>query len=212
MYKIKLLDKKDVAKDTAAFWFERPVGYNFVAGQHTAWTLINPSETDAEGNGREFSFASSPSEKNLMIASRMRDTAFKRVLHNLPIGTKIEIGEPEGSFVLHSDSSRPAIFLAGGIGITPFRSIILDAKSRNIVLFSINRTPQESPFLNELGAINIFTSQTGHLTFDQIKPYLTGNPVYYIAGPPAMVRAFREMLIANNIDDLSIKSEDFEGY
>ncbi len=214
MHKVKLLEKKDVAQGTTAFWFEKPSGYNFIAGQHTTWQLINPPETDPEGDSREFSFACPPSDENLMITSRMRDTAFKRVLHNLPIGTEIEIGEPEGDFVLHSDASRPAVFLAGGIGITPFRSMVLDAPTRKIVLVAINRTPEETPFLNELGAINIFTSQTGHPTFDTINQATgsTMNAVYFVAGPGKMVHAMRNLLLENSIDDLYIKTEDFEGY
>lgn len=226
MYHVKLLVKRDIAEGTAAFWFAKPTGYNFVAGQHTAWQLINPPETDAEGDSREFSFASAPHEDFLMIASRMRDTAFKRVLHNLPIGTEIEIEEPEGGFVLHSDSSRPAIFLAGGIGITPFRSIVVDAAfrklSHKIFLFSSNRQPKDAPLLEELKNlanpnyefIPVFTDQTGHLTMEQIKENTNNisNPVYYIAGPPAMVRGLRDTLISSGIDDLSIRSENFEGY
>lgn len=214
MHRVKLLEKKDVAQGTMAFWFEKPAGYNFVAGQHTTWQLINPSQTDAQGDSREFSFASTPHEDNLMIASRMRDTAFKRVLHNLPLGTEIEVGEPEGDFVLHSDHSHPAVFIAGGIGTTPFRSMILDAPTRKIILLAINRTPEETPFLNELGAINIFTSQTGHPTFEIIKGHLssTMNGVYYVAGPGKMVHAMRNLLLENSVDDLYIKTEDFEGY
>lgn len=226
MYKVKLLDKKDVAQGTQAFLFIKPPGYNFIAGQHTGWTLLNPPETDAQGDSRDFSFASSPHEEFLLIASRMRDTAFKRVLHNLPIGSEIEIGEPEGHFVLHSDSSRPAVFLAGGIGITPFRSLVLDAAYKKlphkIFLFYSNRLPEDAPFLEELKKITnpnykfipIFTQQTGHLTFENIKKS-TGsivNPVYYVAGPPPMVRSFRDLLIENGVADVSIKTEDFEGY
>ncbi len=226
MYKVKLLAKKDVADGTMAFWFSKPEGYAFLAGQHTGWTLINPLETDAEGDSRDFSFASAPFEDNLMIASRMRDTAFKRVLHTLPVGSEIQIGEPEGHFVLHSDTARAAVFLAGGIGITPFRSLVFDAISRQLphkfFLFYSNREPKDAAFLDELRSvtspnykfISIFTYQSGHLTMKQIKANLDGavNPVYYIAGPPKMVLSLRELLTAIGVDDLSVKIEDFEGY
>lgn len=226
MYKVKLIAKKEVAKGTAAFWFAKPAGYTFQAGQHTGWTLINPPETDAEGDTRDFSFASAPHEDFLLIASRTRGTAFKRILHNLPIGTEIEMGEPEGDFTLHSDSTRPAVFLAGGIGITPFRSIVLDVMSNKlphkIFLFSSNRTREDAPFLDELQKIAnpnykfipIFTKDFGHLNIETIQKN-TGNltgPVYYLAGPPQMVHALKDMLVGDGVDDLSIKSEEFEGY
>lgn len=226
MHKVKLIDKKEVAKDTMAFWFEKPPGYTFQAGQHTGWTLINPPETDAEGDSRDFSFASAPHEDFLLIASRMRDTAFKRVLHNLPVGAEIQVGDREGHFTLHVDSPRPAVFLAGGIGITPFRSLVIDAifrkLSHKIFLFSSNRLPEDTPFLDELKNISnpnykfipVFTKTSGHLTMESIQK-VTGNPtgpVYYIAGPPIMVHDLKDLLLSSAVDDLSIKSEEFEGY
>jgi ferredoxin-NADP reductase len=87
--------------------------------------LINPPETDAEGDARAFSIASAPYEQDLMITTRMRDTAFKRVLRKLTHGELIRIRGPFGSLTLHDDATRPAVFLAGSIGITPFRSIVL---------------------------------------------------------------------------------------
>jgi ferredoxin-NADP reductase len=77
-----------------AFYFERPAGFHFVAGQSMDFTLINPPEADDEGNTRSFSIASAPYEEDLMIATRMRDTAFKRVLKNLAIGSEIQIEGP----------------------------------------------------------------------------------------------------------------------
>jgi len=234
-FKIKLQDKKEVAKDTMAFYFEKPMGYTYQAGQHTGWTLINPPETDAEGNARTFSFASAPHENFLMIASRLRDTAFKRVLHNLPVGSELEIEEPFGDFVLPAstqltESTRSAsstfVFLAGGIGITPFRSLVLDASRRHlpnqIYLFYSNRTPQDAPFLDELKKVEklnyklipVFTKQTGYITKEILSQSL-GNlitPVYFVAGPTQFVLAMRDLLIPAGVDDLSIKSEEFEGY
>ncbi len=225
-FKIKLIDKNDVAKDTMAFRFAKPSGYVFAAGQHTGWTLINPAHTDAEGNARTFSFASAPHEDFLMIASRLRDTAFKRVLHNLPAGRQVEIEEPFGDMILHSDSKRPAVLIAGGIGITPFRSIVLDAAHRHlahqIFLFYSNRTPQDAPFLDELQSVDgfkfklipVFTEESGHITSDLLKKHVSDltKPVFYLAGPTKFVLAIRNLLTSSGVDDLSIKSEEFEGY
>ncbi len=86
-YTTKLKSKKVIAEGTEAFIFEKPAGFEFKSGQTIDLTLINPPETDAEGNTRTFSIASAPHEEDLMIATRMRDTAFKRVLGKMEPGT-----------------------------------------------------------------------------------------------------------------------------
>lgn len=88
-------------------------------------TLLDPAETDSEGNTRAFSIASAPQEDTLMIATRMRDTAFKRSLKAMPAGTAVKIEGPFGNLTLHNNAARAAVLLAGGIGITPFRSMAL---------------------------------------------------------------------------------------
>ena len=103
-----------------AFHFSMPAGFRHRAGQSLLLTLMDPPETDSEGNARTFTIASAPHEAELMIATRMRDTAFKRVLRAAPAGTPVTIDGPSGEMVLHDDAARPAVFLAGGIGITPF--------------------------------------------------------------------------------------------
>lgn len=91
----------------------------FKAGQFMDLTLLDPAETDAEGNTRGFSINSAPDETELVFTTRLRDTAFKRVLRSMPLGTGVQIDGPFGNFTLHSKETRPAVLLAGGIGITP---------------------------------------------------------------------------------------------
>jgi ferredoxin-NADP reductase len=150
----KLKERKEVAEGTMAFRFEKPSGWAFKAGQYLDMTLLDPSETDSEGNVRSFSIASAPHEDTLMVATRMRDTAFKRVLRTMPLGTAVKIEGPFGDLILQNDFTRTAAFLAGGIGITPFRSIVhwaaQDKLSNRIVLFYSNRRPEDAPFLAEL--------------------------------------------------------------
>ena len=135
-----------------AFHFEKPGGFVFKAGQFGDFTLINPVETDAEGNTRGFSLASAPYEADLMFATRMRDTAFKRVLRTMEVGTEVSLDAPYGSFTLHNNPRIPAVFLTGGIGVTPVRSIVLQAAHDNlphkIFLFDSNRRPEDAAFLN----------------------------------------------------------------
>ena len=106
---------------------------------------------------RAFSIASSPHEETLMVATRIRDTAFKRVLSAMPLGSVVKIEGPSGDLTLHNNVKRTAVFLAGGIGITPFRSIVCRAAKEKlphrIFLFYSNRRPEDAPFLDELQAL-----------------------------------------------------------
>jgi ferredoxin-NADP reductase len=154
IYKTILRRKEAIADGTMAFHLEKPGGFVFKAGQFGDYTLINPGETDAEGNTRGFSLASAPYEGDLMFATRMRDTAFKRVLKTMKIGTEVSLDAPYGSFTLHNNARIPTVFLTGGIGVTPVRSIILQATHDNlphkIFLFDSNRRPEDAAFLSQL--------------------------------------------------------------
>src|SRR5262249_35136548 len=122
-----LTKREELAEGTMAFHFIKATDFQFRAGQAIDLTLLNPPETDTEGNTRTFSIASAPFDGDLMIATRMRDTAFKRVLRNAAPGLPVKIDGPSGSFVLHRKAEKQAVFLAGGIWITPFLSIIRPA-------------------------------------------------------------------------------------
>ena len=100
--------REEVAEGTMAFHFEKPTGFKFKAGQFADVTLIDPPETDAEGNTRTFSIASPPFENELVFTTRMRDTAFKRSLKKVPLATEVKIGSAAGSFTLHKNrQSQP---------------------------------------------------------------------------------------------------------
>ena len=153
-YASKLLNRADAGEGTMAFHFERPPGFNFKPGQSADLTLLDPPETDSEGNVRTFSIASAPFEDQLMFATRMRDTAFKRSLKKVPLGTVVKMDSAMGSFTLHKNSAKPAVFLAGGIGITPFSSIVRqadhDRAPHRLYLFYSNRRPEDAPFFEVL--------------------------------------------------------------
>jgi ferredoxin-NADP reductase len=234
----KLKDRKEVAEGTMAFQFEKPSGWTFKAGQYLDMTLLDPPETDAEGNVRSFSIASAPHEENLMVATRMRDTAFKRLLKTMPIGTPVRIEGPSGDLILQNDSTRTSVFLAGGIGITPFRSIVQwvakEKSPHRIVLFYSNRRPEDAPFLAELQSLErdnpkykliasmtemekshqSWNGETGLINQEMLGRHLkdAASPIYYIAGPPAMVKGLQEMLRKARIKDDDIRAEEFAGY
>lgn len=233
---IKLIKKEEVAEGTMAFHFEKPLGFDFRAGQFGDFTLINPSETDEEGNTRGFSLAQAPGEQNLMIATRMRDTAFKRSLKNMVLGTEVKLDGPYGDFVLHKTVTTPAVFLTGGIGITTVRSIIAQATKdklpHNITLFYSNKALKDTAFFEDLKSFAIenphFTfvpvmtrttpvewgGESGHVTYEMLTKYLKDlvTPIYYLSGPASMVKAMRQILIDAHVNEDNIRTEEYSGY
>jgi ferredoxin-NADP reductase len=93
-YKVKLKAQKTLCAGTTAFYFEKPEEFEFEAGQFFNFTLLSPGETDLEGNTRALSIASAPHERNLMVAMRLRTTAFKRTLNSLPLGSELLLQGP----------------------------------------------------------------------------------------------------------------------
>jgi ferredoxin-NADP reductase len=241
-YTSELLSKRQIAEGTMAFSFRKPAGFDFRAGQAIDLTLIDPPETDGEGNTRAFSIASAPAESELTVATRIRDSAFKRVLKGAGAGLAVKFDGPTGSLTLHKNASKPAVFLAGGIGITPFRSMAVQAAKEKlpheIYLFYSNRTPEAAAFLDELQRLEAenphfhlvanmsgmdesrptshksWGGETGQLDADKLRRHITSlnGPIYYIAGPPAMVAAMRDMALHAGVDEDDIRSEDFPGY
>ena len=233
MQKIPLLRKELIADRTMAFYFAKPEGFTFIPGQTIDITLIDSPETDIEGSSRTFSIASAPHEKELMIAVRMRDTAFKRVLGALQEGAEVLLDGPFGSFTLHENTNRRAVFIAGGIGVTPFRSIITHATAVNlpheIVLFHVNRRPEDAAFLSELrtgnhmyvplmtqmkDSVHVWEGEEGYLNPLHIKKYVpeNANAIFYLAGPQPMIYAVRTMLRDAGISNDDIRYEEFAGY
>lgn len=235
---VKLVGREEVAERTSSFRFEKPSGWTFKPGQTVDITLLDPPETDAEGNTRTFSIASAPDENMLMIATRMRDSAFKRTLGAMPLGTAVKIEGPFGNFVLHNNPAKTAVLLAGGIGVTPFRSMAFRAAHEKlphrIFLFLSNRRPEDAAFLKELEVLEKenpnykliatmtgmekssrpWQGETGLINKEMLSRYVkdSPSPIYYIAGPPGMVKGLREMLEQAGVDDDDIRAEDFPGY
>src|SRR5436190_1394709 len=123
----RLLRSEPVAEGTMVFYFERPAGFDYQAGQNAQFSLLDAKEFDGFGPTRTFTFASAPHERELMIATRIRDTAFKRTLKSAAPGLRVGVDGPNGLMVLHGDPTRPAVFIAGGIGVTPFLSMVRHA-------------------------------------------------------------------------------------
>src|SRR5437667_6922594 len=237
-YETTLTASETVAEGTMAFRFAKPAGFSFEAGHSVTVSLIDPPETDHKGNSRSFSLASAPYETELMIATRMRDTAFKRSLKAMPAGGRVSLRGPAGLFTLDPADARPAVFLAGGIGITPFASMSRQAAherlARELWLFYSNRRPEDAAFLDELAALpranpryrfvgtmtemekssRPWSGETGFLDRAMLERHLKNLAtfVYYVAGPPGLVETMQKMLVAAGVEDDAIRTDEVYGY
>jgi ferredoxin-NADP reductase len=238
IHSVKLEDRREIAERTIAVWLEKPADFVFSAGQFAEVFLTVSAGDSADEQALAFSMASAPEDERLMFATRLRGGAFKQALATMPVGREIKIEGPYGKFVLHDDASKPAIFLAFGIGITPVRSILLNAAraqlQHKIFLFYSNRRPEDAGFLEELQALESanhnyrfigtmtqmdksqrpWLGETGHLDYAMISKHVKepANAMFYVVGPPAAVKATRQMLGNAGIKKDDIRSEDFVGY
>jgi len=238
VHEVRLLRRETVAEGTMAFYLSRPAGFEFRAGQSLLLGLIAPPETDGEGDSRTFTIASAPHEPELMVATRVRDTAFKRVLKSLAPGSALTIDGPSGEMALEPEASRPVVFLAGGIGITPFRAMALHAAHarlpHRIVLFYGNRRHEDTAFLGELQdterrnpdfrviaimsepqkSARPWSGETGFIRRELLERRVAQPKfaLYYFAGPPAMTAAMHALLEEMGVGESSMRYEEFYGY
>lgn len=247
-FEIKLLDKKEEAADTKTFFFTRPKGFSYIAGQYVYLTLPDLLRPDERGDTRHFTLSSSPTETDLAITVRMRaESGYKDTLDGYPVGTAISMCGPNGFFTLDPSASSgqaatPQVMIAGGIGITPYRSIIRYVADKNlsvpIHLIYSNSIPEKIIFKNELDKItkehgNIqvtyaitrpeesrtkWSGPTGRIDANFLKKHsLSTNhypltPTFWLCGPPAMVGAMEEVLYNMGIPNSKVKVEKFTGY
>jgi ferredoxin-NADP reductase len=237
-YRTTLLGRTEVAEGTMAFQFEKPTDFVFKPGQYIDLTISDSQRGSANGLTHTFSIASSPVGKNLLVITRMRNTVFKQALSVLPIGSAARIEGPMGSFSLHNNTARPAVFLAGGIGIAPFLSMLSYATGErlrhSIFLFYANRYLKDAAFMDSLWKLECanprfrfiptltrmtnnngaWRGKTGHIGSEMLVTRV-GNlagPIYYIAGPPPMVAATRRTLCEVGVDEDDVRTEEFAGY
>ncbi len=232
-----LLKQISVAEGTVAFHFQKPSGFTFKPGQAIDLILDAP-ELGEDSRRHAFSIVSAPHEADLTIATRMRDSAYKRALATLQPGAAVAIDGPFGSMTLHNDVSRPACFIAGGIGITPFMSMLRHAlkthSPHRLTLIFASHRPEDAAFLAELetmARVNPHFRLVATMTaMDTSKATWSGetrsidapflgsilanspNAIEYVVGPPALVAAVRKALIAAGVDEDDIRSEEFFGY
>lgn len=231
---ITLKDRKVIQNNNIAMWFDR-AGSDFVfePGQYAKITLLEPLHNDKDGNSRLFSVASSPKKDYVMFTTRALDTAFNKNILEMPLGAKAEISDFGGNTVLHKDVSVPAVFLIGGIGITPVRCMIEYIVSEKLpykaYLFYSNPNASSMAFFDEFegwakeyeGFKFIPTiDDTGDKSWKYDFGYINKNlllkhiedvkkPIYYLVGPTAMVEAMERLLLELNVNSENIKLEKF---
>jgi ferredoxin-NADP reductase len=210
------------------FWFYPETSLRYLAGQFVELSLTYKGQLLR----RWFTLSSSPTEQRLGITTKFCDyhSPYKQALLDLKPGAKLTISDPMGDFVLPKDPAIPLVFVAGGIGITPVRSIVTwlrDTTSlRNItLLYGVNHlgdlafsdlfdsySPMDTHYLVKDASAN-WAGSTGILNVSTIKALKAPSEAYYyISGPEPMVGALTRELHETGIPAAQIISDYFSGY
>lgn len=218
----KVLDREGDVKE---FVFQPPESFTWVAGQYMHYVL--PHDADDRGTERWFTISSAPSENEIRITTRINhehSSSFKEKLQTLQPGDEIEADGPEGDFVIQ-DPSRNYLFIIGGIGITPVRSMLVEAKAKGMQLSATilyaNRS-EAIPFqdeLNDLQAenpnLNIeYVIEPERLDEARLSQAIDSiqDPLIYISGPKPMVKSLAKQVKAMGVEEQNLKIDDFPGY
>lgn len=217
--KLKLISKKEETGGIWSFYFAKPDKFNYKPGQNVYLTLPKLNYPDKRGATRQFTLSSSPTEEFLTITTIIRpESGFKKTLLETPIGTELEADGPQGEFFLDRETDTPQVFLAGGIGITPFYSMIkfqIDNHYQTpLTLIYSAKTTDRLVFKKDFDAWakNDFFSWKG-LTERIDKTFLSKYDLttseVWVCGPPGMVVDLEKMVkpLAKRV-----YSEKFTGY
>ncbi len=221
---------KAACERVTGFRFDKPAGYRFAPGQHFRLTLT----TLGGDQTRTFSHASSPLDPFLEMATRLTGSPFKVALGDLVRGDEAAIDGPHGGFVVPAGAGQLCL-LAGGVGITPARSIVRDAEQRRsglrIRLFYGNHDQACIPYSGEFAeyerkdrrfkVVHVledplpgWAGERGLITADILRRYV--DPLdgwcFFVSGPPGMVSAMRDVLGELSVPSERISAEEFAGY
>lgn len=238
MYRLilPLREKRQAAMNLYEFIFKIPQALTFKPGQYFEWTVPH-AKADARGMRRYFTIASSPTEEELHLAVRIESqnsSTFKKALMNMGEGNTLMVSSLAGDFTLPSDSRTKLVFIAGGIGVTPFRSMVkylIDTKQkRDIIFFYANRTEDEIAFKDlfdearEFGIKMVYlvnetktpqwSGYVGFLTKDIIAKEVEDfkERTFYISGSHGMVTAFKKILAESGVPSSRIHTDYFPGF
>jgi ferredoxin-NADP reductase len=233
----RIKERREVAKGTLMVVFDL-LGeeVDFKPGQYFWVTLLDPPYDDDKGPRRHITVVTSPNERGVLgLCTRLRDSAFKRSLAELPMGTEVEVEQPKGNFVLPKETDRPYVFIAGGIGITVFRTMLRyiaeEGLPHRVTLVYSNRDRESAAFLDELEELErkipnlrIVLTMTDDPEWQGEKRRIgeelladvlggdLGSSTYLIAGPPPMVEAVTKMLADAGVPEDQVRPERFSGY
>jgi ferredoxin-NADP reductase len=233
----RIKEKQEVAKGTLLVTFDL-LGeeLSFTPGQYFHVTLPDLGDDDDKGLRRHITVVTSPNEKGVLgFATRMRDSAFKRTLRELPVGSEVDVEPPKGSFGLPEDPARPLVFVAGGIGITVFRSMLRYISEERlpyrVTLIYSNRDRESTAFLDELRELEqalpgfrlVLTmtqdpdweGETRKVGAGFVHDYLDDDLngyTFLVAGPPAMTEGVQGALQEAGVRDENVIAERYSGY
>jgi ferredoxin-NADP reductase len=233
----RVKEKREIAKGTLFVAFDlQGEEVDFQPGQYFFVTLPDLGYQDERGLRRHITVVTSANEKGVLgLATRLRDSAFKKTLSEIEVGTEVEVEPPKGKFVLPEETSRPLVFVAGGIGITVFRSMLLYIREKRlpyrVTLIYSNRDPESAAFLDEMQALEgelpdfrLIVTMTDDPNWEGdrrrldaafFKEQLEGDLNQYtfmIAGPPEMAEAMQTELAAAGVDEANVAADRFSGY
>lgn len=225
------LSKQKEVEDIWTFKFRPSHAVNYIAGQFVEITIPIEIENN-EKPRRWFSLSSSPTETDFIAIttriSKNKPSRYKQQLFNTAVGSELNISEAMGDFVLPRDNKRLIVFIAIGIGITPYRSMIKyltdTGQSRHINLYCLNRATETLPFVNVFSAagyepklinfhrhIDKVTSGVQNVV-DKILDKESKESLFYISGPEHAVEDLRKAFITNAIPESQVIGDYFPGY
>ena len=228
-------EKREVAKGTLFVLFAVDDYPDYRPGAYFWVELPDRGHSDEKGLRRHISLATSPTEQGVVgLATRLRDTAFKQTLAELELGDEVQVEEPKGSFLLPEDTSAEYVFVAGGIGITVFRSMLRFVADEQlpyrVTLVYSNRDRESAAFLDELEELErridglrvVLTmtdepgwgGETRHLDADVLGELLGGleGKTFLVAGPPQMAEAVADSLTGAGLPETRVLADKFSGY
>jgi ferredoxin-NADP reductase/Na+-translocating ferredoxin:NAD+ oxidoreductase RnfD subunit len=234
---LKLQEKVATSPETYDFVFSASKKLSFIPGQYLEWTLSHP-HSDSRGIRRYFTIASSPTEETLRIGVKISkdSSTFKKRLVSMKPNDEVVVSQLSGDFVLPKNDNHKYVFIAGGIGITPFRSIIkygLDTRAkRDIILFFSNRHESEIVYkelfekAQEVGlrTVYVLTDEesiphnwqgrkgriNGQMIAEEVPDYK--ERMFYLSGPNAMVQSYKQLLSSLGVSKKQIVTDYFPGY